>query len=69
MKAISGRRLASLAKKKGWRLARIQGGHHIFVQEGRIERLVIPIHANRVLKIGLQRQLMKLVPLSDDELS
>lgn len=68
MKAVSGRRLARLAESKGWRLARINGSHHIFTLEGRIERLVIPIHGQQTLKIGLQRSLMKLIPLSDAEL-
>ncbi len=68
MKAVSGRHLAKLAERKGWRLARINGSHHIFTLEGRIERLVIPIHGQQTLKTGLQRSLMKLVPLSEDEL-
>jgi predicted RNA binding protein YcfA (HicA-like mRNA interferase family) len=68
MKLISGKRFAKLAEQKGWRLARINGSHHIFVKDGRMERLVVPIHGNRPLKAGLQRRLMKLVPLSDQEL-
>ena len=33
-----------------------------------MERLVIPIHGNQTLKLGLQRSLMKIVPLREDEL-
>lgn len=68
MKAVSGKRLAKLAEDKGWRLARINGSHHIFTMEGRNERLVIPIHGNQTLKTGLQRALMKLIPVTEDEL-
>jgi len=68
MKAVSGKRLAELAVTKGWQLARIKGSHHVYTREGRTERLVIPIHGNRTLKIGLQRALMKIIPLQDDEL-
>ncbi len=68
MKAVSGRRLAKLVESKGWRLARINGSHHIFTLEGRIERLLIPVHGQQTLKTGLQPSLMKLIPLSDDEL-
>ncbi len=68
MKSVSGKRLAKLAEDKGWRLARINGSHHIFTLDGRNERLVIPIHGQQTLKTGLQRSLMKLIPLSDDEL-
>lgn len=35
---------------------------------GRIERVVIPIHVNQTLKIGLQRSLMKIIPVSEEEL-
>ena len=68
MKSVSGKRLAKLAEDKGWRLARINGSHHIFTLDGRTERLVIPIHGQQTLKMGLQRSLMKMIPLSDDEL-
>lgn len=68
MKSVSGKRLAKLAEEKGWRLVRVNGSHHIFMMEGRMERLVIPIHGNQSLKGGLQRGLMKLVPLTDAEL-
>ena len=68
MKAISGKRMGQLAASNGWNLARVNGSHHIFVKEGRTERLVIPIHGNKSLKIGLQRSLMKIVPVSEAEL-
>lgn len=68
MKAVSGKHLARLAEEKGWRLARINGSHHIFTMEGRIERLVIPFHGQQSLKTGLQRSLMKLIPVSEEEL-
>jgi predicted RNA binding protein YcfA (HicA-like mRNA interferase family) len=68
MKAVTGKRMAKLAEQKGWTLARINGSHHVYTQEGRIERVVIPIHGNRTLKIGLQRSLMKIVPVTEDEL-
>ncbi len=44
MKAVSGKQLAKLVEGKGWRLVRINGSHHIYTVNGRIERLVIPIH-------------------------
>ncbi len=36
--------------------------------QGRIERVVIPIHGNRTLKIGLQRSLMRIISVVEDEL-
>ncbi|MEM1296616.1 MAG: type II toxin-antitoxin system HicA family toxin [Verrucomicrobiota bacterium] len=68
MKAVSGKHLAKLAMKKGWTLKRINGSHHVYTKEDRTERLVIPIHGNKSLKPGLQSALMKIIPISDDEL-
>ena len=55
MKQVSGKDLAKLAETKGWTLKRIKGSHHVYVQAGREERVVIPIHGNRPLKTGLSR--------------
>jgi predicted RNA binding protein YcfA (HicA-like mRNA interferase family) len=68
MKAVSGKRLAKLAETHGWKLARVNGSHHVFVKDGRLERLVIPIHGNESLKTGLQRALMKIIPITEAEL-
>ena len=68
MKAVSGRRMAKLAEQKGWILARTNGSHHVFTKKGRVERVVIPIHGNQTLKIGLQRSLMGIIPVTEDEL-
>ena len=68
MKQVSGKRLAKLAESKGWTLSRIKGSHHVYTKEGRIERVVIPIHGNKPLKIGLLRAQMKIIPLLEDDL-
>lgn len=68
MKSVSGRQLALLAQRKGWTLARVQGSHHIFRKDDQIARLVIPVHGSKSLKSGLQRSLMKLIPLEENEL-
>jgi len=68
VKAISGRELARLVERHGWRELRVQGSHHIFGKPGSVVRLSIPIHANRALKIGLLRRLLKLADISENEL-
>ena len=68
MKQVSGKDLTRLVQRKGWSLARVQGSHHIFVMPGRRERIVIPVHGNRPLKIGLLRALMKIAGLAEEEL-
>jgi predicted RNA binding protein YcfA (HicA-like mRNA interferase family) len=35
---------------------------------GRYERVVIPMHGNQSLKIGLLRSLMRIIPIAEDEL-
>ena len=68
MKQVSGKDLARLVRRKGWSLARVHGSHHVFVMPGRRERIVIPVHGNRPLKIGLLRGLMKIADLTEDDL-
>ncbi len=68
MKQVSGRELARLVQQRGWQLARVNGSHHVFTKAGRRERIVIPIHGNQPLKIGLLRSLMKIAELAEDEL-
>ena len=60
--------MAQLAVQKGWDLKRVNESHHVYVKSGGEERLVIPIHGNRTLKVGLQRSLMKIIPVDDGEL-
>jgi predicted RNA binding protein YcfA (HicA-like mRNA interferase family) len=68
LKQVSGKDLASAIEGKGWVLARIKGSHHIFTKEGMRERIVIPIHGNRPLKIGLLRAQMKIADMSESEI-
>ncbi len=68
MKAISGKDFVRLLQQKGWQLARINGSHHIFTKQGRRERIVVPIHGNQSLKIGLLRHQMKIAGIEESEL-
>ncbi|MGH8428625.1 MAG: type II toxin-antitoxin system HicA family toxin [Gammaproteobacteria bacterium] len=68
MKAASGKELAHALQKNGWTLKRVQGSHHIFCKPGHTARISVPIHANRPLKIGLQKHLMDLAGLSERDL-
>ena len=68
MKTVSGKELAKILEKKGWKLKRIHGSHHIYVKEERTERISVPVHGNRALKTGLQRHIMKIAGINEDEL-
>ena len=69
MKEVSGRELARILEKNGWKLARIRGSHHVHIKEGRIERISVPIHGNKPLKIGLLRHFLKVVRLKAADIS
>lgn len=68
MRQLSGRALARLVERRGWRLLRINGSNHVYGKEGSIVRLSIPIHGNRPLKAGLLQHLVKLAEIEDDDL-
>jgi predicted RNA binding protein YcfA (HicA-like mRNA interferase family) len=46
MKSMSGKDLARLLEKNGWQLARVHGSHHVYIQEGKTERISVPIYGN-----------------------
>ena len=68
MKQVSGKQLATLISRRGWILNRMNGSHHIFTMSGRNERIVIPVHGNQPLKIGLLRRSMKIAGLEEKDL-
>jgi len=68
MKSVSGKALAALLERRGWKLLRIHGSHHIYGKEGSVVRLSVPIHGNQPLKVGLLKHLLKLAQLSEVEL-
>jgi len=69
MKEVSGKELTRILEKDGWKLVRIRGSHHVFIKEGRIERISVPIHGTRPLKIGLLRHFLKLAGIKEADLS
>lgn len=68
MKTISGKDFAKLLEAHGWILARIHGSHHIYFKSGMIERISLPIHGNKELKIGLLKSLMKISGIAENDL-
>lgn len=68
MKSISGKNFCKLIEEKGWNLKRINGSHHIYNKQGSDILLVIPVHKNDDLKIGLLKSLMKLSGIEEIDL-
>ena len=68
MKQISGKDFCKLLETFGWELRRINGSHHIYTKEGRMERISVPVHANKPLKLGLAKAMMKIAGIIEDDL-
>ena len=68
MRSISGKQLCKIVERKGWKLNRITGSHHIYENSENNQILSIPVHRNRDLKIGMLRALMKVAELSEHDL-
>jgi len=68
LKVISGREFVKILEKKGWKLVRIKGSHHIYMEEGNPARISVPIHGNKPLKKGLLKYFMKIAGIKEDEL-
>ncbi len=68
MKQVSGKAFVRIALDHGWVLDRIKGSHHIMTKEGEDSILTIPVHANKPLKIGLLRALMKQAEITEQNL-
>ncbi len=68
MKSLSGKELCSLLERHGWKLLRVQGSHHIYGKSGSVVRLSVPVHANKPLKSGLLRHLLKFAEIDPETL-
>ncbi len=49
------------------RVDRIEGSHHILAKEGAEGILVVPVHGNKPIKVGLLKRLLKDAGLTNKE--
>ena len=68
MREVSGKELIRILERQGWTLLRVNGSHHIYGKQGMAVRFSVPVHANRPLKHGLLRHLLKSAGLSESDL-
>jgi predicted RNA binding protein YcfA (HicA-like mRNA interferase family) len=68
VKQVSGKEFIRALQRSGWTLARLNGSHHILTKSGHRERIVVPVHGNRPLKIGLLKSQMKVAGLREEDL-
>ena len=62
-----GRKIIRVFKKAGWVPDHIEGSHHILVKKGAEEILVVPVHGNKPIKVGLLKGLIKDAGLTNEE--
>jgi predicted RNA binding protein YcfA (HicA-like mRNA interferase family) len=68
MKTLTGKSFIKILEQKGWVLKRINGSHHIFSHIGKTEIISVPVHKNDDLKIGLQKKLMGIAEIAEEDL-
>ena len=62
-----GKDIISVFKKDGWALDRIEGSHHILAKTNTELILVIPVHGNKSVKVGLLKGLITDAGLTNEE--
>ncbi len=68
MRPVSGKAFCRALERQGWTLRRVNGSHHVYEdRDGTIAS--VPVHANRDLRPGTQRGLMRQADLTDAELA
>lgn len=68
MRILSGKEFCKIVEGRGWSLLRVHASHHIYGRTGTAVRMSIPLHGNAPLKMGLQRHLMKLAAIDEEQL-
>ncbi len=59
MRNITGKKLCKILEENGWILVRINGSHHVYTKRGEDARIVVPVHGNKEIKVGLLKSILK----------
>jgi predicted RNA binding protein YcfA (HicA-like mRNA interferase family) len=59
MKAVSGKEKCRILERNGWELFKTSGSHHKYGKIGNPAILIIPIHGNKPLRIGILSKILK----------
>ena len=59
MKNVTGKKLCKILEENDWKLARINGSHHVYIKENEEARIVVPVHGNKEIKTGLLKAILK----------
>jgi predicted RNA binding protein YcfA (HicA-like mRNA interferase family) len=66
---VSGKDLCKALERRGWRLRRIRGSHHIYVHPDHPDTIIpVPVHGNKTLRKGTQHGIMMDAELTEADL-
>ncbi len=68
MKSVSGKYLCKILEQHGWRLQRISGSHYIYEKDDIEAIAVVPVHANRDMRIGTLKTILRATGLTEQDL-
>jgi predicted RNA binding protein YcfA (HicA-like mRNA interferase family) len=68
MKSVSGKYLCKILEQHGWHLQRISGSHYIYEKDGVEAIAVVPVHANRDMRIGTLKTILRATGLTEQDL-
>uniref|UniRef100_A0A831XLG5 Type II toxin-antitoxin system HicA family toxin n=1 Tax=Geobacter metallireducens TaxID=28232 RepID=A0A831XLG5_GEOME len=52
---MNGKEIIKRLEREGWRLARVEGSHHIMEKEGTPRCVPVPVHGTKDVGIGLMK--------------
>jgi predicted RNA binding protein YcfA (HicA-like mRNA interferase family) len=62
---VGGKEMLRFLEREGFAVLRVRGSHH-FLNRGEVD-VVVPVHANRSLKTGTLRRILRTINPSPDE--
>jgi len=66
MKSISGKKLSKILEKNGWTLVDVNGSHFKYLKNNKT--VIVPVHANKDLRIGTLLTILKQTELTKEDL-
>ena len=68
MKHVSGKRMIKVAEDMGWVYLSHSGSHAKLRNPYDDSTVIIPVHVNHDLRAGVQKQIMKTLGITDEDL-
>ncbi len=60
--------MCRIPERHAWLWKRISSSHHTYGRPGNPTSITVPVHRNKALGVGIQRKIMSLAGLLDDDL-